>query len=284
MRHEFLIVSAFTLLAAACAKPVVAPDSEESQLADSEATSMQETLDVSEAAQQNVFGFAPSAGPENIAGCNYQRQILQTGTACGQSYDAQVSIVWSCARPDGATASGTATVATTVTPDACPATSFVVAQSIGLDRTRNKGAWTGTLAGTAAVSWNVVPAAHSVTKQVSVQLDHQVTRDGALVRHQTFEGAKSVDIERNAPGEADNVRVATGTADVHFVLAGNELQITETGITWHHDCCHPVAGSLAWIRSGNATGEGSITFGPSCGEALNGAGDALTLSACTDLN
>ena len=280
MRHEFLLLSAASLaLVVTACKPAAVADPQEAALAESESSATQDTLDVSDASAATA-GFAPSSSSNLVSGCTTTRDVLATATACSQSYDSSVKVSWSCVGANGGTSQGVANVATTVTPDACPPTTLAIAQTIGLDRTRTHGDLTGTLTGTSIVSWNVQPAANAATKQVSLQLEHKVTKDGALVRHQTIEGAKTVDIERNGPGVADNTRVANGTLDVKFLLAGDELNVTESNLTWHHDCCYPVAGSLSFVKSGNATGEGSITFGPSCGEAVNAQGDSLNLADC----
>lgn len=278
MRSEFLLLSAALSLALVACKPAASTDPEEAALAESESSAMQDTLDVSEASAA-IAAFAPTSA-NAVAGCTTTREVLATATACAQSYDSSVKVSWSCTGPNGGTSEGTANVATSVVPDACPPSTLAISQTIGLDRTRTLGEISGNLAGTSVVSFNVVPAAHAATKQVSLALEHKVTKNGNLIRHQTLDGSKTVDLEANGAGPEDDARIANGSVDVKFLLAGDELNVTETNLTWHRDCCYPVAGSLSFVKSGNATGEGSITFGPSCGEAVNGQGDALELGDC----
>ena len=279
MRHEFLLLSAASLaLTLVACKPAASVDSEESSLAESESSATQDTLDVSEASAATA-SFAPSSS-NAVAGCTVTRDVLATATACSQSYDSSVKVSWSCTGPNGGTAQGTANVATAVVPDACPPSTYAISQTIGLDRTRTHGEYSGNLTGTSVVSWNVAPAAQVATKQVSLQLEHKVTKNGNLVRHQTLDGAKTVDLAGNGAGPADDTRTVNGSVDVKFLLAGDELNVTESNLVWHRDCCYPLAGSLSFVKSGNATGEGSITFGPSCGEAVNAQGDSLNLADC----
>jgi hypothetical protein len=288
MKSQFLFLSAtsLALLAVACNRPAASSISEESQAASSVSEATQETLDVSDASGA-AAAFAPqalSAGSNLVAGCTATKSVLATASACGVAYNSSVSVTWSCTGPNGGTSEGTANVATAVTPDACPATQYSVSQTIGFNRTRTYQQLVGTLDGTATVAWSVAPGAGVATKQVTLDLDHKVKKDGSLVRHQTLAGNKTVDFAANGAGPADDTRIANGALDVKFLLAGDELNVTETNLTFHSDCCYPVAGTLSFVKSGNATGSGSATFGPSCGAAVNEAGDSLDLAPCDAQN
>lgn len=281
MRREILITSAaaLALVATACNRPQNS-DSEETQLVESEASANQEVLDASDASGAEAAFFASTSGG-SVAGCNVTKTVIATQTACGASYPSQVQLTWDCQGPNGGTAHGTADIATAITPDQCPATQIAIAQTIGYDRVRDYQALEGELKGTASVDWNVVPGQATATKQVSLALEHTVTKNGNLIRHQTLDGNKTVQLDGNQPGPADDERVANGALDVKFLLAGDELNATETDLTFHRDCCYPIAGTIAWTKSGNVSGGGSVTFGPSCGEAVNADGDSLDLSECS---
>ncbi|HVO32110.1 MAG TPA: hypothetical protein VMV18_15315 [bacterium] len=287
MRTDFVFITAasIALFASACNRPSTATaDGEETQLADTESSANQEVLDASDAAEASPFfasGASSSANPM-VAGCEAQKQVLATATACGTTYNSQVKLTWSCVGMAGGTSQGEADVATTVTPDACPPTQVSIARQISYDRTRTKGAFSGNLSGTANVNWDVIPGAAAATKEVALSLEHKVTKDGNLIRHQTITGNKIVDFNGNGPGTADDTRVANGSLDVKFLLAGSELNATESNLTFNHSCCYPVAGTISWVKSGNATGQGSITFGPACGQAINADGDSLALPDCSE--
>lgn len=287
MRNDFvfLTVASLALVAAACNRPSTAgADSQETQLATTESSANQEILDASDAAEASPFFASGASSPVNptVAGCQVTKQILTTATACGTSYNASVKLTWSCVGAAGGTSQGEADVATTVTPDACPPAQVSIARQITYDRVRTKGALSGELSGTANVNWDVIPGAAAATKEVALSLEHKVTKDGNLIRHQTLSGNKIVDFNGNGPGTADDTRVANGSVDVKFLLAGDELNASESNLTFHRDCCYPVAGSISWVKSGNVTGQGSITFGPACGQAINADGDSLALADCTE--
>lgn len=247
----------------------------ESELTDSLADSLRAVSDASDAGTIGP-GFAGGDAP----GCDATTQIQASQPLCLTTYPSQVRVTWSCVGANGNGASGTADVSTTLVPDACPVTELNGTQSLTLERRWQLGDVVATLNGTAGLSWLHTVGYPARPRSVTVDLDHRVARRDEVLRHQLVAGTRTVALDENGLGEADDTRVVDGELDVDFVLAEVHADVTETDLTFRRGCCHPISGALSYTLTGAEERSGSIVFGPTCGAAETDEGRPLELAPC----
>jgi len=226
-------------------------------------------------------------------GC-VQHNVISTGTVCGHDYPSDVQIVWNCTSSWGPAVSGSAEVLTTITAPNCPPDSFTVQRQISIDRTRSHDDKVSNLAGTASLEWDSATATSGAKRHLVYSFERKKTDAGTPVKDTKLSGdttvAWSVDTSGNGGpgggcngGDFDGQRVVNGTEEVKHVLAGTTLDATETNLTFAQDCCYPVSGTFAYQFTTTAgMASGSLTFGPSCGDATTQTGGNITLPSCHD--
>ncbi len=234
---------------------------------------------VSATLQISGVGGASFAG--GAAACEPTVMVLSTGTMCNQAYNDEIDLYFDCEGQDGATLVGTANVIVTRTPSNCPApTSIEVAQDIDFERTMTKGTKVGEISGSSSFDFTVTPGTPPASKAEEVAIERMLTEDGTVTRHAMITGTKTISFDYGGDGPEDDEKVVDGELEIDLVLTDVTLNVTQTDLTFTRDCCYPVSGTIDYVKSGAEEGEGSITFGPACGDAENGAGDPLELPAC----
>lgn len=223
-----------------------------------------------------------------------QHNVISTGTVCGHDYPSDVQIVWNCTSSWGPAVTGSAEILTTITAPNCPPDSFTVQRQISIDRTRSHGDKVSNLAGTATLEWDSATATSGAKRHLVYSFERKKSDAGTPVKDTRLSGdttvAWSVDTSGNGGpgggcngGDFDGQRVVNGTEDVQHVLAGTQLDATETNLTFAQDCCYPISGTFAFQFTNTAgTASGSLTFGPSCGDATTQTGGNITLPSCHD--
>ena len=272
---HFVVLIAVALAIAACGKHGYSPiDGAASQTVVDSSDATQSSLEMSGGADGSAPLFA-AAGP--IAGsCDPIRTVVSTAMVCAFSYPSQVHLEWNCATAGGAQVVGTADVSTTVTSTSCPATSLSITRAIAFDRTRSKAGRVANLAGTANIDWTATPGTPGAQKHLVYSLEKRVNDGATLVLQQQLSGDKTVDFLHNAAEE----KKVTGSEEVKHLLAGFDFVATESNLDYQRSCCYPLSGTFAFTETGSRTESGTITFGPSCGAAVDNSGGAIVLPAC----
>ena len=247
----------------------------ESELTDSLADSLRAVADASDTGT-----IGPNFAGGDVIGCDGVSEVQASAPLCLASYPSQVHVTWSCVGPDGNGASGTADVLTTAVPDACPVSEVDVTQGITLSRTWQLDRIAATLTGTADLAWSNVVGQPAAQKTVTLALDHRVARRDEVLRHQVVAGTRTIALDLNGVGVADDTRVVDGAVGIDFVLADVHAEVTETDLTFRRGCCHPISGSLVYLLTGETERGGTIVFGPTCGAAETGEGRPLDLAPC----
>lgn len=267
---------AFVVVASSGCEPErVTQEDFESELTDSLADSLRAVSDASDAGT-----VGPGFGGGGTPGCDAATQIQATAPLCLITYPSQVRVTWSCVGANGNGASGTADVSTTLVPDACPVSEVDATQSLDLARRWQLGDVVATLTGTAGLSWTSSVGDIARSKSITVDLDHRVARGENVLRHQLVSGTRTVVVDENGIGQADDTRVVDGELDIDFVLSEVHAEVTETDLTFRRGCCHPISGTLRYTLTGAEERDGSVVFGPACGAAETEEGRPLELAPC----
>jgi hypothetical protein len=271
-----VVAVALVALLPACGFERTTKEDFESELTDSLAASLRSVSDASDAAPL----AAATAGTVSGTGCDGIAEILATAPLCSAEYASQVLVTWSCVGPSGNGLTGTADVDTDAEPDACPPSELGVAQSFTIHREWKLDRLLASLDGASQLAWTNGFGQAADQKSMTVDLDHKLFRGGDLLRHQALAGTRSIAIDENGPGDADDAKVVDGVMSVEFVLAGVHAEVTETDLTFRRGCCHPLSGTMDYVLTGEASRAGSIAFGPACGSAKTSSGRALDLAPC----
>ena len=276
MRTSLVVVAVFVAMAG-CKKEKEAPDFVLDQALEDDNEAFGSTLDASEAAIEGPSSFAPDSG-SSFAGCTGTISGTDVIAVCARNVPSNRSITWSCTGVNGNGVVGSASIMTTVVDDTdCP--NVTIDHDITFLRTWTAGNYRGELTGTSSVRMILDVMNRSAQRSVTANMIRQVFRDDEMIRDQELTGTRVADLQANGPGLADDTRTVDGGAMIEFKLADAELELAGTDVLWTRDCCHPVGGSVVYAFSGDWTGDGTITFGPTCGEATDD-GEDFGLRAC----
>lgn len=238
-------------------------------------------------------GFAKSSissilDPQELAAtsaCSYS----SNRSTCSSGTD---TIAWaSCT-----VAKGTLTGGWTETWDTCPTTAGVVTTGHSVTRTSslqtltfNSGAYvtTDTSAhtaydGTAIPGTGVTISNTSGTRTITINGIHKTEYGpyGKKWFDHSITGTLSVTGKRSTSN-----RIITGTQTLYHNLAKYKAAHTYNSVTWSDStCCYPTGGSITSVFSGSKTGNATLAFSSTCGEATYTDTDAssstITLTHC----
>jgi hypothetical protein len=217
-----------------------------------------------------------------LTACVPTKTVVATAMECNNTYDSNVNLQWSCANvgTEGAAITGSAQVATILTPDTCPATSLAGSKNATLSRTRTVGRDSITTNGSVMATWTTSPGIAPPVIQLTRNVSRQVFRDSSLQLDQAISGNHTVNLTY------DDVHTPTqwtssGTSTIEFKKDGFTVTTVDNALNFQNGCCYPLSGTTQFTITGNRTGSGTLTFGPSCGNFTNDGGKAFTLPSCT---
>lgn len=303
--QRLTLVLPFLLLAGCNAGTTKNNASADGVALDSDESAASGAIAASDAAIGPMFGAAPGAGPGGHPGCTPDVTVLATTAVCGHDVPSSVQIDWNCAGPEGQTLTGTDLVATTVVPDACPATSLSIDQSITLNETRTHDAHSQNVSGSSTASWTQVPppspsgtpapgsmppppppASRSITFDVHVVATD--TDSNQTVHDAQVTGSRTVDFDDagTAGDHTDDRLIENGAISLEDVVVAKKFARTDNDVALARSCCYPVGGSSTLVITDLADATApdvtrTISFGPSCGQATREDGTAVTFPACS---